>query len=187
MPLFGLEMFSCILLNAASNPQGGLGWSSNIWLCLIMEKKLECPWGFHLHISWDREGGRFIVSFCWSMKKNTRGVIPLGARACYPPGAQRMEIKFVTSVRILSSYFIRPGRRYIYCFILLRYQENYWRCDPLRCRGRAIFFGGSVCRRRWNFQSWRRCIFPVAKNGTAVCLFFSWVIMSPIFLMVSST
>ena len=105
--------------------------------------------------------------------------------ACYPPGAQRMEIKFVISARISSSsYFIRLGRRYIYCFILLRYQENYWRCDPLRCRGRAIFFWGMCLQTEMKFsiltkiasfqlrRTGRRCVYSSLELS---CLQnFSW-------------
>ena len=40
--------------------------------------------------------------------------------------------------RTSSSHFMRPERRYIHCFVLLKYEEYYSRCDHLRCRGHAI-------------------------------------------------
>ena len=88
-----------------------------------------------------------------------------------------------TSKRLKHSYFIRLGRRYIYCFILLRYQENYWRCDPFRCRGRAIFFGFvmqtemkfSILTKIASFQlrrTGRRCVYSSLELS---CLqYFSW-------------
>ena len=38
----------------------------------------------------------------------------------------------------LISHFMRPGIRYIYCFILLAYQESCSRCDLYRCWRHAI-------------------------------------------------
>ena len=55
------------------------------------------------------------------------------------------------SVRIPSSHFMRPRRRYIHCFVLLKREENYPRCDPLRCAVVRVSSFGFVLKTEMKF------------------------------------